>query len=115
MPAGPGVDATKDLNVHSIAIQMPIAELRPTAESRRTPPTRKRASGCTRPRFGARPLLRRQDRDVRSGPWVQVSRLGNPLFNEVIVPMGDKDRWNRTQPIQDGPRVSPSTSDDPKS
>jgi hypothetical protein len=28
------------------------------------------------------------------GDWVQVSRLGNPLFNEVIVPMGDKDRWN---------------------
>ena len=28
------------------------------------------------------------------GEWVQVSRLGNPLFNEVIVPMGDKDRWN---------------------
>jgi hypothetical protein len=32
---------------------------------------------------------------------VQVSRLGNPLFNEVIVPMGDKDHWNRSQPIQD--------------
>ncbi|MBV9582687.1 MAG: DUF4331 family protein, partial [Chloroflexi bacterium] len=38
--------------------------------------------------------------------WVQVSRLGNPLFNEVIVPMGDKDHWNRTQPIQDGPLFS---------
>ena len=25
---------------------------------------------------------------------MQVSRLGNPLFNEVIVPVGDKDRWN---------------------
>src|SRR5437764_331064 len=29
-----------------------------------------------------------------AGPPVQVSRLGNPLFNEVIVPLGDKDRWN---------------------
>jgi hypothetical protein len=36
--------------------------------------------------------------DVESGPWVQVSRLGNPLFNEVIVPMGDKDRWNAVPP-----------------
>ena len=27
-----------------------------------------------------------------AGPWVQVSRLGNPLFNEVIVPMGEKDQ-----------------------
>ncbi len=29
-----------------------------------------------------------------AGEWVQVSRLGNPLFNEVIVPMGLKDLWN---------------------
>src|SRR5690348_11351781 len=36
-----------------------------------------------------------------SGPWVQVSRLGNPLFNEVIVPLGDKDRWNSTYPAND--------------
>ena len=36
-----------------------------------------------------------------SGPWVQVSRLGNPLFNEVIVPIGDKDRWNAVDPIKD--------------
>jgi hypothetical protein len=35
-----------------------------------------------------------------------VSRLGNPLFNEVIVPMGDKDHWNHTQPIQDGPQFA---------
>ncbi len=36
-----------------------------------------------------------------SGPWVQVSRLGNPLFNEVIVPVGDKDRWNAVDPSDD--------------
>jgi hypothetical protein len=36
-----------------------------------------------------------------SGPWVQVSRLGNPLFNEVIVHIGDKDRWNAVDPIDD--------------
>src|SRR6185312_355300 len=44
----------------------------------------------------------RDDYTVRqSGPWVQVSRLGNPLFNEVIVPIGDKDRWNAVDPIDD--------------
>jgi hypothetical protein len=32
---------------------------------------------------------------------VQVSRLGNPLFNEVIVHIGDKDRWNAVDPIDD--------------
>jgi hypothetical protein len=35
------------------------------------------------------------------GPWQQVSRLGNPLFNEVIVPMASKDRWNALDPWAD--------------
>ena len=35
------------------------------------------------------------------GPWVQVSRLGNPLFNEVIIPLGLKDLWNSTSPSGD--------------
>ena len=42
-----------------------------------------------------------QGRRGGSGPWVQVSRLGNPLFNEVIVPMGRKDEWNATDPEDD--------------
>ena len=33
-----------------------------------------------------------------SGPWIQVSRLGNPLVNEAIVPIGMKDKWNYTTP-----------------
>lgn len=32
---------------------------------------------------------------------MQVSRLGNPLFNEVIVPMGKKDLWNAQKPSGD--------------
>jgi hypothetical protein len=35
------------------------------------------------------------------GKWVQVSRLGNPLVNEVIIPLGQKDRFNRTTPDRD--------------
>ena len=38
---------------------------------------------------------------VESGPWVQVSRLGNPLFNEVVVPMKEKDLWNSLPPDAD--------------
>jgi hypothetical protein len=38
---------------------------------------------------------------TETGPWVQVSRLGNPLINEVIIPMGSKDRWNATDPRDD--------------
>jgi hypothetical protein len=33
--------------------------------------------------------------------WVQVSRLGNPLINEVIIPTNKKDYWNSASPAQD--------------
>jgi hypothetical protein len=33
--------------------------------------------------------------------WVQVSRLGNPLINEVIIPIGMKDKFNATSPAHD--------------
>ena len=33
--------------------------------------------------------------------FVQVSRLGNPLVNEVVIPLGKKDKFNRTTPDQD--------------
>ena len=36
-----------------------------------------------------------------TGPWVQVSRLGMPLTNEVVIPVGMKDRWNAMTPYQD--------------
>jgi hypothetical protein len=38
---------------------------------------------------------------ANTGPWVQVSRLGNPLINEVIIPLGRKDYWNRRAPSGD--------------
>ena len=34
------------------------------------------------------------------GEWVQVSRLGMPLTNEAVIPIGMKDRWNATLPQQ---------------
>ena len=37
----------------------------------------------------------------RQNNWVQVSRLGNPLVNEVVIPLGKKDQFNRTTPDQD--------------
>jgi hypothetical protein len=33
--------------------------------------------------------------------WVQVSRMGNPLFNDLFVPVGDKDRYQLTRPTGD--------------
>ena len=38
---------------------------------------------------------------TNSGPWIQVNRLGNPLFNEVLVALRDKDNYNRDMPTAD--------------
>ncbi len=39
--------------------------------------------------------------DASHGPWIQVNRMGNPLFNEVLVALAGKDHYNRTSPTQD--------------
>jgi len=38
---------------------------------------------------------------AQTGPYVQVSRLGNPLVNEAVIPMAFKDGWNADQPAGD--------------
>jgi Domain of unknown function (DUF4331)/Secretion system C-terminal sorting domain len=40
-----------------------------------------------------------------SGPWIQVSRLGMPLTNEVVIPIGKKDYWNFLTPYEDLPNI----------
>jgi hypothetical protein len=40
--------------------------------------------------------------DVNGGPWVQVSRLSNPLVNELVIGMPDKDRFSSSEPKFDG-------------
>ncbi len=94
LKSAPGVDATNRLNVHSIAIQVPISQLtvkgRPTIGVW-TSASRQRVSIASQDGSG----------NVYSGPFSQVSRLGNPLFNEVIVPLGAKDYWNKQPPAND--------------
>ena len=47
-----------------------------------------------------------QPKETFSGPWIQVSRLGMPLTNEAVIPVGDKDLWNRLTPYQDLSRLN---------
>jgi hypothetical protein len=47
--------------------------------------------------------------EVHSGDWIQVSRLGMPLTNEAVIPIGDKDRWNALTPYQEA-ALPPATS-----
>ena len=61
------------------------------------------SSACGPRRAGGSPRSSTPARASTSatGPWKQVSRLGNPLFNEVLVPMAEKDLWNARPPRRD--------------
>jgi hypothetical protein len=102
-PTGTSVDPLKSFNIHTIAIKVPIAMLTRDGSVPGDPAAAKSVLGI----WGGASRRKVQIRDDNgngakgSGPWVQVSRLGNPLFNEVIVPIGDKDRWNAVDPIDD--------------
>jgi hypothetical protein len=104
----PGVNSTAAVNVHSLALQMPIEQL---TANRRFP------SSTTDPNAvigvwttASRQKARVHDGDGHtssSGPFTQLSRLGNPLVNEVIIGIGDKDRWNTSAPPADGTDFGP--------
>src|SRR5215831_16943669 len=90
----PGVNATNQLNVHSIAIQVPISELVQQGASGASDPKSVIGVWTTASRQAASVFDAEAGKTVSSGPFRQVSRLGNPLINEVIIALGDKDRWN---------------------
>lgn len=98
---GNGVDGFKGFNVLAFAIQIPVSSL---PQINYTAPFTGAATGIGVYASVSRPhvTLRYPDRaPAHSGPWVQVNRMGNPLFNEVLVALRDKDRYNRTAPTSD--------------
>jgi Domain of unknown function (DUF4331) len=97
-----GVNSAKGVNVHSIALEVPKTALtkggaQPTDAAS---PASVIGVWTSASRQKAR-VLKTGGTDVSSGPWVQISRLGNPLVNELVVPMSKKDYWNATQPVDD--------------
>jgi Domain of unknown function (DUF4331) len=107
---GNGVDGFKGYNVLAFAIQIPISSLptytysAPFADLAAPLPALGLGTGVgvyasvSRPRV----TLRRDDGDPQSsGGWIQVNRMGNPLFNEVLVALKDKDNYNRASPSGD--------------
>ena len=94
LQAAPGVNATNNVNVHSIAIQVPVSAL-----TRSGHPTIGVWTTASRQRV--RLWDADQGENVDSGPFRQVSRLGNPLVNEVLIPLGHKDQWNSLPPSDD--------------
>ena len=97
------VDATATLNVHTIALQVPISRLTRDGSVPADPMAAKSVLGIwgAANRRKTRMVDKANDEKAESGPWVQVSRLGNPLFNELLVPLGRKDKWNALPPSAD--------------
>jgi hypothetical protein len=101
--AAAGVNGTGGLNVHTIAIQVPISDL--TRHHNNPTDVLDGASTigvwATASRRRVRIYDFKSGQSHSSGNYRQVSRLANPLFNEVITPMADKDRWNSEKPFND--------------
>jgi hypothetical protein len=103
LQASVGVNSTARMNVHSIAIQVPITDIASGGVMPTTSSVAKATVGVwtTASRRKARVLNANGGTGVETGPYVQVSRLGNPLFNEVLVPLSQKDTWNAQPPSMD--------------
>ena len=108
LQASKGVNTTALVNIHSIAIQVPITDIAAGG----TAPTSAAAPGAsvgiwtTASRRKARVLTELGGTGMVTGPYVQVSRMGNPLFNEVLVPLSQKDKWNAQPPSSDSNYVN---------
>ncbi|WP_373550447.1 DUF4331 family protein [Haliscomenobacter sp.] len=95
-------DGVACLNVSTIALQIPIATLQKTGKDV------SQAANILDSDFvigvwasASRQQIRTLNTNAMeaySGNWVQVSRLGMPLTNEAVIPIGQKDRWNAVSP-----------------
>ncbi len=101
--AAVGVNGTQGLNVHSIAIQVPTRDLTRHHDKPTDPMSDHSVIGvwATASRQRTRIWDAEHAKHSWHGRWGQVSRLGNPLFNEVITPMAKKDAWNAAPPHED--------------
>jgi|CZKI01.1.fsa_nt_gi hypothetical protein len=88
-------DSQSGYNIHTIALEIPVAELGGDQQVVGVYATtsRQQMSVLSSGAGSAAPVL--------SGGWVQVARQGNPLFNEVLVALKDKDLYGRTKPSND--------------
>ena len=119
---GGGIDTLAGYGVQSVVLQVPEAHVtrdaKPVAdarganavigvwastERRRLQVTNESPSKAHAAKKGAKKSTWNRKR-LHKNQWVQVSRLGNPLINELFIPQSLKDTYNRTQPSGDGAR-----------
>ena len=88
----PGKDSQGGFNIHLMALVIPVSELGGDQQ----------IVGVYATTSRRQIQILRNNRDPQIyGPWVQVARQGNPLFNEGLVAIADKDRYSRTSPQVD--------------
>jgi hypothetical protein len=106
---GKGTDNLAGFNVHSIAIQVPLSQIRQSdkqpviggwAAVDRMVAGKSDASSLAKRSTAAKKSKKHPAR-ASAKHWVQVERLGQPLINEVIIPRGLKDYWNSVGPDKD--------------
>jgi len=110
---GTGINAPEDgvacKNIHSIAIKIPITSLQKDGLAVTS------ATNILDGNFVIGVWASASRQEIRtlgaggtesySGNWVQVSRIGMPLTNEAIIPIGAKDRWNARTPYNEDPAM----------
>ncbi len=99
-------DGLARYNVHSLVIEVPIATLQ--KDGKDVAQAANILDGefvigvwASASRQATKTLNQTGGGSTTTGNWVQVSRLGMPLTNEVVIPIGSKDLWNARSPYGD--------------
>jgi hypothetical protein len=94
-------DSLAGFNVHTIAIEVPITTLSSSGSRPLSASDRSAIIGVWSTASRPSVTSRGNGQEKHSNNYVQVSRLGQPLVNEVVVPRGTKDAFNALEPTQD--------------
>jgi uncharacterized protein DUF4331 len=102
---GGGIDTLAGYGVQSVILQVPEAQVTRGSRAVTGPKAGNAAVGVWASAERRRLQITNQSsgrvRAKRPNRFVQVSRLGNPLINELVIPLALKDKYNRTQPSDD--------------
>jgi hypothetical protein len=105
-----GTNSLAGFNVTSLALEIPAACLTNgsdpviggyTTASLRQASVLNPAPQSAKSAASVGPVTSPTGPELDGGSWAQVSRLGMPLVNELVIGLPDKDRWNTTTPFQD--------------
>ena len=100
-PVNIGIRSTPDYDVHTIAIEVPIAMLSSTGVAPASASAPNAVIGIWSTASRPSTTVRRDGSAKSQGTTIQVSRLGNPLVNEVVIPRAAKDIFNGLEPTDD--------------